>query len=142
MLDPGDSINPNHLHWLDEFLASGRGVVIAFNTVKSDLSTSPVAEAHSSDMSRWLGSHGIQVQNTIAIDAPPNRCGQVQVLQQRGQFTFQVPVVFPYFPLFTKEGTGRPPHDERIGRGAAAIRFADDLFRRYDPALDTPVEDQ
>ncbi len=135
ILDPGDSIKPEHLHWLDEFLASGRGVVIAFNSVQSDLGQSPVADARSTDMARWLATHGVNVQPTIAIDA---QCGQVQVMQQRGMFTMQIPIGFPYFPLIQREGFA--DHPVSSGLEAVVMQFASPMTYSGDSTISwTPV---
>lgn len=137
-LDPGDSISPYHLHWLDEFLASGRGVVIGFSSVKSDIATSPIAEARATDMSRWLAAHGVQVQPNIVIDA---QCGQVQVMQQRGMFTMQIPVGFPYFPLIQKDGFADHPVtsglDAMIVQFASPMTYSGDTAIRWTPLLTT-----
>ena len=132
---PSDTIKPEHLHWLDEFLASGRGVVIALNSVHSDLGQSPIAEARSSDMSRWLASHGVQVQPTIITDA---QCGQVQVMQQRGMFTMQIPISFPYFPLI--QGPGFGDHPVSSGLEAVVMQFASPMTYAGDSSVTwTPV---
>lgn len=138
IIDPADSINPNHLHRLDEFLASGRGVVIANGTVSSDLATSPVAQARTTDMNRWLGFRGVQVEPTIVTDAV---CGQVQVMQQRGMFTMQIPVPFHYFPLIQQDGFGDHPVSGSLKvvllQFASPMRWTGDSTITFTPLLTT-----
>lgn len=134
-LDPGDSLPAAHLRWLDEFLKSGRGVVMAFDAVKSDLGQSPIADASAGDVTRWLASHGVQVQPTIITDA---QCSQVQVMQQRGFFTMQIPMAFPYFPLINGEGFG--DHPVAAGLEAVVLQFASPVTYTGDTSMTwTPV---
>jgi|694.fasta_scaffold03673_20 gliding-associated putative ABC transporter substrate-binding component GldG len=134
-LDPRDSIPVAHLQRLDEFLAKGRGLVIAYSKVTSDLGASPVIDVRNSPMEIWLAGKGLKVGNEAVIDAS---CGQVQVLQQRGMYTMQVPVSFPYFPLITTFGD----HPISGGLEAVLLQFSTSLsFQgdtsavRYSPLL-------
>ncbi len=134
-IDPSDSIKPEHLHWLDEFLASGRGVVIALSGVHSDLGQSPLAEAQSTDMGRWLARHGVRIEPSIVTDA---QCSQVQVMQQRGMFTMQIPISFPYFPLI--QGAGFGDHPVSSGLEGVVMQFASPMVYTGDSSLKwTPV---
>ncbi len=97
-IDPTDSIPPGHLLRLEEYLGKGRGLVIAYSKVTSDLGRSPVIDVRNNALETWLAGKGLRFAPQAVVDA---NCGQVQVLQQRGMFTVPVPVAFPYFPLIT-----------------------------------------
>lgn len=101
IVDPVDSFPEHHLRVLDEMLARGRPLLIAYSNVASDLGSSPMLDVRKSNLVNWLATKGVQVQPTIVCD---ERCGQVQVGQQRGSMLFQVPIAFPWFPLVREFG--------------------------------------
>ncbi len=98
MVDPKDTISPMKLERLHDFMAKGKGVVIAYNAVGSDLGSTPVAAMRYTGIEPWLAQHGIRVEQKIVTDA---RCNQVQVMQQMGNFSMPVQLPFPYFPVIS-----------------------------------------
>ena len=120
MLDPKDSIPPAHLHWMDDALARGKGLVVAYGPVASDLANEPVLRTRDVGLNTWLRRHGVEVGNTVMADAS---CGTVSIMQQRGQFSLQTPVSFPYFPLFAQP-EGHPAVD---GLDAVLLQFCTPL---------------
>ena len=96
MVGPTDSIPPMQLDRLHEYLARGKGVVIAYDPVRSDLGSTPVAEVRPSNLAPWLERHGLRIDPSIIVD---QRCNQVQVMQQMGNFSLPVPIAFHYFPV-------------------------------------------
>ena len=93
---PRDSIPPMQLDRLDDFLAKGKGVVIAYDPVRSDLGSSPVATVVRTNLEPWLERHGLRVDPFIVVD---QKCNQVQVMQQVGSMSRPVAINFPYFPV-------------------------------------------
>ncbi len=98
LIDPQDSIPPMQLDRLHDFLAKGRGVVIAYSAVNSALGSSPVIDMRHIGLEQWLDRHGMRIDPRIVVD---QRCNQIQVMQQMGNFTLPVPITFPYFPVIS-----------------------------------------
>lgn len=91
---PKDSLNPNHLRQLDNYMESGGNLVVAINRVQGDLSTASGSTINTG-LENWLMSMGITVENNFVTDA---QCGQVTV-QTNSPFNFVKS--FPYLPVFT-----------------------------------------
>ncbi|MCB0794980.1 MAG: hypothetical protein KDB88_09605, partial [Flavobacteriales bacterium] len=100
-----------------DFMASGKGVVVAFSTIASDLQSSPELTLRSTGIVPWLEGLGVKVAEKVVVDAS---CGQVQVVQQRGMFNVQTAVAFPYFPLVTNMSE----HPITSGLEAVVLQFA------------------
>jgi gliding-associated putative ABC transporter substrate-binding component GldG len=98
IVDPQDSIPQAQLARINDFMDKGRGVVLLYSPVQSDLGGSPVLDLRRTGVDSWLERHGIRVEPRIVTDA---RCNQVQVMQQLGNFQMPVPVAFPYFPVIS-----------------------------------------
>jgi gliding-associated putative ABC transporter substrate-binding component GldG len=100
LIDPQDTIPPMQLDRLHDFLAKGRGVVVLYSAVNSALGSSPVIDMRHIGLEPWLERHGLRIDQRIVVD---QRCNQVQVMQQMGNFTLPVPVpvTFPYFPVIS-----------------------------------------
>lgn len=98
IVDPKDSFPDIHIHRMDEFLRSGRNVVIAYSAVHGDPSVSPVIDVRRTGLEDWLAERGIFVEPRIVADA---QCGNVQVMQQRGAYNMSVMLPFPWFPRIT-----------------------------------------
>ncbi len=95
MVRPKDSISPAQFDRLDQYLSNGGQVVLAFNQVDANIQYG-MATAMNTGIKTWLESKGLQVDDALVRDA---RCGQVNVTQQQGFFSFSTPVQFPYLPL-------------------------------------------
>ena len=135
LINPSDSFPANHLHWLDDYLARGHGVVVAYNAVSSDLGASPMADVKQGPFTQWLARHGIRVAPTVVTDA---QCGQVQVMQQRGYFSIQTAMAFPYFPLISGDGFG--DHPVAAGLEAVIMQFASPMDHIGDSSVTwTPI---
>lgn len=98
IIDPQDSIPPAQLARIKDHLNKGRGVVLAYTPVLSDLGGSPVLDLRRTGIEAWLQGLGMELEPRIITDA---RCNQVQVMQQLGNFQMPVPVAFPYFPVIS-----------------------------------------
>lgn len=137
IVGPTDSIPPMQLDRLHEYLARGGGIVIAYDAVSSDLGVSPVAEMRISNLNAWLEQHGLRIEPSIIVD---QRCQQVQVMQQMGNFSMPVPLVFHYFPVLN----GFADHPVTQGLDVVAFQFCSpiapavrDSALRYTPVLFT-----
>jgi ABC-type uncharacterized transport system involved in gliding motility auxiliary subunit len=98
IVDPKDTIPPEQLRKLDEFLSLGKNIYIAMNRVDGNLQTASGTEV-TTGLERWLEGKGIRVNPNFIID---ENCGSVTLNQQQGMMTFQTNVRFPYLPLITK----------------------------------------
>ena len=98
IIDPKDTIPPEQIRKLDEFLSLGKNIYIAMNRVDGNLQTASGTEVNTG-LEKWLEGKGIRVNPNFIID---ESCGSVTVNQQQGMMTFQSNIRFPYLPLITK----------------------------------------
>lgn len=94
ILDPVDSFPPAHLQRIEEYMDKGHGVVVAYSTVRGDLSMSAAVTHNPAGLEAWLARQGVQMDPHVLADA---RCGQVQVMQ--AGLPAPVTINFPYQPL-------------------------------------------
>lgn len=92
---PKDSIPADHLAKLDEFLGRGGNLFVGINTVGNE-GNGIQGKVISTGLEGWLRGRNIEVENSYLIDFA---CGSVTVPQQRGPFTINAQVKFPYFPM-------------------------------------------
>ena len=92
---PKDSIPPTHLAKLDQFLGRGGNLFVAINTVGNE-GGGIQGVITNTGLEGWLRGKGLEVENSYLIDVV---CGSVTVPQQRGPFTINAQVQFPYFPM-------------------------------------------
>lgn len=137
IVGPTDSMRPMQLDRLHDFLARGKGVVIAYDAVRSDLGSTPVAEMRYTGLEPWLEKHGMRIEPAIVVD---QRCNQVQVMQQMGNFTMPVPLAFHYFPILN----GFADHPVSQGLDVVVFQFCSpivstvtDSALRFTPVLFT-----
>lgn len=138
IIDPKDSIPAGQLRRIDEYLAKGHGVVLAYGAVQSDLARS--AEAHMRDigLGPWLASHGLQIGPGIVVD---EQCGQVSMMQSAMQRP--VAISFPFYPLMDRFTDHPVAHglDVVMFQFASPIRFTGDSTRvGYSPILGTSAK--
>ncbi len=98
MVRPTDSIPADHFRLLDEYITKGGNMVLAFNQVNANIQYG-MATAMNTGLKEWLQTKGLHVEDALVKDT---RCGQVNVQQQQGFFSFSTPVQFPYLPLIQK----------------------------------------
>lgn len=98
IIDLKDTISDGQLKQLDDFLAKGKNIFIAYNRVTADLSKATGASRHTG-LEDWLDKKGIHIENQFVVDAT---CGTINVQQQQGAYTFNSQLQFPYFPLINK----------------------------------------
>lgn len=127
VIDPKDSISPWHQHRLDEYMAKGHGVVLAFGAVATNLAVSPQASLRDIGLAPWLAKRGLRVGPGIVVD---EHCGQVSVVQSTIQQ--QVSIQFPYYPLIDQFAD----HPVAHGLDLVMFQFAAPLtFPRDHPEL-------
>jgi gliding-associated putative ABC transporter substrate-binding component GldG len=110
---PTDSIPPQHLAMLDNYLAGGGNLVVGINAVNGDLGKAMGVDVKTG-LEVWLRQKGITVDNSFVIDAS---CGTVGVRQQQGAFTFTSQLSFPYLPLVSSFA----PH--QVTKGIEQVLF-------------------
>lgn len=132
IINPSDSFPEAHLRQLDEFLAQGGNLFIAYSRVKGDLSTAQ-GQLSETGLENWLGRKGIILEGNFIVDA---NCGSVTVRQQQGMFTFQNNIAFPYFPLINTFEN----HPAVKGIESVMFQFASPISFRGDTAIQfTPI---
>jgi gliding-associated putative ABC transporter substrate-binding component GldG len=110
---PSDTIPDSHLAFLDEYLALGGNMLIAFNSVQSDF-VNFMGYAMPTKLNSWLLEKGIRVDANFVVDS---RCGSVTVQQSQGVFSYASNVSFPYLPMV--QGVSGHP----ISQGLEAVMF-------------------
>lgn len=118
ILDPVDSFPPAHLARISEYMARGHGVVVAYSTVRGDLSVTGTVTRNTSGLEHWLAGQGVLMETRLLADA---RCGQVQVMQ--AGMPAPVTINFPYQPLLQDFGA----HPATNGLDMALFQFATPL---------------
>jgi len=98
MVAPTDTIPPQHLSTLDQYLSAGGNLFIAYNKVKGDFTTVQGTSIYTG-LEDWLGRKGLYVDNNFLVDAT---CGSVGVQQQAGFMSFTTNISFPYLPVLQK----------------------------------------
>ncbi len=68
MVAPTDTIPPDHLGILDQYLSRGGNLFIAYNKVKGDFSTVSGSSIYTG-LEDWLGGKGLFVDNNFLVDA-------------------------------------------------------------------------
>lgn len=125
IVDPQDSFPPAHLARLDDYLRSGRGLVIAYSAVQADLSSTLLADMRRNGLEEWLQRKGLTVEQRIITD---KRCNQVQMMQQMGNFQLPVQIPFPYFPVISSFGD----HPVCSGLDAVVYQFCAPILHTGD----------
>ena len=97
IVSPTDTIPDDHLKKLDDYLAGGGNLFIAYNRVIGDFSKAQVNPLYTG-MEDWLSKKGLKIENNLIVDAS---CGSIGVQQQQGRFNFTRNIKFPYLPLVT-----------------------------------------
>lgn len=132
MIRPTDSIPPHVFDQIDRYLGQGGHFLLAYNQVDANMQYG-VANATNSSIKNWLATKGLNVEDALVRDV---RCGQVNVTQQQGFFSFSTPVQFPYLPLLQKF----PAHPVTKGLEQVLLEFASPMQFANHPEWDyTPL---
>ncbi|MFH1322139.1 MAG: GldG family protein [Bacteroidota bacterium] len=132
---PTDTFPDTHLKHLDNFLAKGKNLFIAYNRVQGDLSRS-YGESLYTGLENWLSQKGITIENNFIVDAS---CGNVTVMQQQGFFTFRNNIRFPFLPLITnfEEHPITKGLEQVIMQFVSSITFTGDTTLIFTPIAKT-----
>lgn len=125
IIDPRDSIPPQHQRHLDEYMAKGHGVVLALSAVATDLTVSPDAGMRDIGMAPWLAGHGVRIGPGVVVD---EHCGQVGVTQSGIPTPVALP--FPFYPLIDNFSE----HPVAHGLDLVMFQFASPVFPVGDTA--------
>jgi gliding-associated putative ABC transporter substrate-binding component GldG len=135
IIDPQDSFPPEHLRRIDEYMAKGHGVVLAFSAVDADLGNFPQAKLRDVGLGPWLERHGVRIGSEAVAD---RQCGQIGVVQSAMQNPVAVP--FPFYPLIDHFSTHPVTHGlDRVmfQFTAPVIALSDSATWRFTPILQT-----
>lgn len=135
LIAPADSIPQSHFAQLDEFLAKGGNICIGINRVQDKIEVQRGLVLNTG-LETWLANKGIVVDPNFVVDS---RCGNINVRQQQGMFTYNTAVKFPYLPLISKFA------DHPITKGLEAVAmyfpstvtFTGDASKTWTPIAQT-----
>ncbi len=126
-VNPTDSIPTEHIRRIDEYLAGGGNILIAYNRVEGDLSNAS-GKIVNTGLETWLQDKGLVVDKNFVIDAS---CGAVSVRQQVGPFSMPTQIQFPYLPKITNFAE----HPITEGLEAVILPFASTITYTGDTSL-------
>lgn len=98
VIAPLDTLKPQEIKMLDDYLAEGGKLFIAMNRVSGDLQQGR-GYAVGNGLESWLAGKGIVIEEAFVVDA---NCSMVGVRQQQGGFTMTTNMPFPYLPNIAK----------------------------------------
>ncbi|MCC6817000.1 MAG: Gldg family protein [Saprospiraceae bacterium] len=120
ILKPEDSISPQNLNMIDDYISKGGNIILGLNQINYDLQSGQ-SSINVSGADQWLLSKGLRIDSALVTDAA---CGSVQVQQQQGFFTFNTPVQLPFLPLIQRF----PNHPVTRGLERVILQFASPLI--------------
>lgn len=135
IIDPKDSISQQHQKLLDDYMAKGHGVVLAYSAVATNLSVSPEAHMRDIGIGPWLAQLGVRIGPGVVVD---EHCGQVGVTQSGVQTP--ISLQFPFYPLIDNFSKHAVAHglDLVMFQFASPITFVGDSTKStYSPLLST-----
>ncbi|MBT3208309.1 MAG: hypothetical protein HN704_12380 [Bacteroidetes bacterium] len=132
---PTDSFPQSHFAQLDNFLAKGGNLFIAFNRVEMDLTTNQ-GKTVETNFDAWLTQKGLTVENNFVIDL---NCARATVPQRFGNFTMQAQVLFPYVPIISnfQEHPITKGLEAAMLEYVSSITFTGDTSMQFTPLLKT-----
>ncbi|MDQ3141600.1 MAG: Gldg family protein [Bacteroidota bacterium] len=133
MIRSMDSIPDLQFQKIDDYLANGGKFVVAFNHVDANLQYG-LTNVVNTGLKNWLMSKGLLVRDALVRDVV---CGQVQVQQNAGSFSFATPVQFPYLPLIQKfsDHPTTKGLERVILQFASPLEYQGDVNKRFTPIL-------
>lgn len=128
---PADTFPPDHLGKLDQYLAGGGNLFIAYNRVQGNFQTVSGNSIYTG-LEDWMAAKGLIVDNNFLVDAT---CGTVGVQQQSGFMSFTTNVSFPFIPVIQTFA------DHPVTKGleqvilpfASTVQYAGDTTRVFTP---------
>ncbi|MFH1850769.1 MAG: GldG family protein, partial [Candidatus Neomarinimicrobiota bacterium] len=95
-----DSVPATELERLNQFIARSGNVFIAQGRVLADLQQQ-TGSVIQSNIFNFLDQAGLHLMDNLVLD---QRCGQVNVMQNRGFFRMNTAMDYPFFPLVREFG--------------------------------------
>lgn len=130
IIAPTDSFPVSHLQQLERFLAEGKNILLAYNSVEGDLQRA-MGRKITTGLEQWMQAKGIAIEPAFIID---KNCGQVSVRQ--GNFPFPVNISFPYLPIISNFAD----HPVTNGLDAVLFKFASPVSYTGDTTIKfTPI---
>jgi len=125
---PKDTIPPQQLSKIDDYLKQGGSLMLALNKVNGNLQNAYGSSVYTG-FSDWLKKRGVQVENKFLIDA---KCANVTVQRQQGAFRIQSQIQFPFLPIVNSFA------DHAISKGLEAVilPFASPITFTGDTTID------
>jgi gliding-associated putative ABC transporter substrate-binding component GldG len=134
IIAPTDSFPEPDLQALDNYLASGGNLYVAFNKFEGDFQ-SMRGNLVETNLGTWLEEKGLKLENNCVVDASS---GTVGVRQQTGFMTFTRQIPFPYWPMIRKFDQEMPITkglEQVMLQLASTINFTGDTSLAYNPFL-------
>lgn len=131
---PTDSFPQADLRKLDQYLAQGGNLFVAFNRFSGDFQ-SMRGNLVETNFAEWLEQKGLKVENNCVVDAS---AGTVGVRQQTGFMTFTRQIPFPYWPLIRKFDEDMPITkglEQTMLQLASTINYTGDTSIKFNPFL-------
>jgi ABC-type uncharacterized transport system involved in gliding motility auxiliary subunit len=131
---PTDSFPQHDLRKLDQYLAQGGNLYVAFNRFTGDFQ-SMRGNLIETNFAQWLEQKGLKVENNCVVDAS---AGTVGVRQQTGFMTFTRQIPFPYWPLIRKFDEDMPITkglEQAMLQLASTINYTGDTSLTFKPFL-------
>ena len=133
IIDPTDSVPPDQLSKLDQFIKDGGRLFVAINRADADLTKEQYSHSISTGLEGWLAKKGIHVNDNIVTDL---KCQQGFIQPQPG---YIMQITLPYFMILNHFG------DNPISSGleqvnfkfASSIDFTGDSTIKYTPLIQT-----
>lgn len=91
VLGPSEEIPGEHIYTLDQFLLSGRPVVLAVDTRRSDFRSFMVSSLKTG-LPQYLRHHGLNLRHNFVLD---HQSQEINIQQRRGWMTFSTLMRFP-----------------------------------------------
>ena len=130
---PADSFSNAQLQILDQYLANGGNLFVAYNQVEGDFQ-SMQGSVVNCNLADWLAQKGLSIEQNFVVD---QSAGTVGVRQQTGFMTFTRQIPFYYWPNIKQFS------DQPITKGleqvmlqfASTINYTGDTAVNYIPFL-------
>ncbi len=97
ILGPKKKFSEWEKYGIDQFLMRGGKLAFLLNHIDVDLQQA-VAQRQDLGLEEFLGNYGIKINHDLVIDL---QCKRIGVTQQRGAFTVQNIINYPFFPIST-----------------------------------------
>ncbi|MFW6369641.1 MAG: GldG family protein [Bacteroidota bacterium] len=98
IIAPVDSFPENHLQQIEDFLAQGKGLVVALNRVDANFNETQYVTPNNTGFETWLEEKGVVVKENLLFDKNANIVG---LQMQQGPFSVQRQIQFFYYPVIT-----------------------------------------